>query len=220
MNEEPIVPVAAFPDLSLAQITVTQGNRLPRWEAQGAVYDISLHLADSVPATQLVAWRKKRELVRQALSDPGLSKIAHEALVAELKSDYDLHVEKFLTAGYGECWLKRSEAAQAVADVLKHDNETRYALHVYAIMPNHLHVIVGGFSDAGEMKDTVNQWKCVSAHAVNRINGRKGELWHRDAYTRIIRNREEYVAKLKYVWCNPESAGLTQGFLRERFVRW
>ena len=218
MNDTPILPIASFPDLSLAKITNNQGERLPRWEAQGAVYDLSFHLADSVPSEQLAIWREKREQLQIVLSDPSGSETAKAACRSEMSEVYNEHVERYLAAGHGECLLRDRVAAEAVAQVLEHDNGRLYALHAYTIMPNHLHIIVGGFNDTTLMKATIDQWKRISAHAVNRVLGRSGDVWRRDAFTRIIRDRDEYVAKLKYAWNNPEAAGLSDGFLRKRFV--
>ena len=235
-----ILPTASFPDLSLSRPKVSQGRHLPRWEANGAIYHIALHLADSVPQTQLDIWRAERERLRE------LARTARRPLtddeVAAVKVVYDEHVEKYLNAGYGECLLRSNEVSTAVAKVLAHDNGKVYALHEWCIMPNHLHIIVGGFQatsycscphEQGEkedcpfsapegrsstMRDVVATWKRVSGHLINKVLGHTGPVWHRDAYTRIIRDRVEYGHQMSYVWNNPEVAGLSSGFLRERYV--
>ena len=68
------------------------------------------------------------------------------------------------------------------------------------------------------MRGILETWKRVSAHRVNAVLSRNGEVWHRDAYTRIIRNRQEYAHQMNYVWNNPEVAGLKDGFLRARYT--
>ena len=87
-------------------------------------------------------------------------------------------------------------------------------------MPNHLHVVVGGFDNERPMTEILRVWKRTSSHRINRICGRNGTVWHDDAYTRIIRDEAEYRRQLSYVWNNPESAGLDKGFRRERYVKW
>jgi len=87
-------------------------------------------------------------------------------------------------------------------------------------MPNHAHIIVGGFADGYTMGNAAAAWKRISGHRINQLSGRTGPVWHRDGYTRIIRDANEYRSQLKYVWNNPESAALTAGFRRERYVDW
>ena len=232
---ETVLPVASFPDLSLARPEVSHGHHLPRWEANGAIYHIALHLADSVPQTQLEIWRAERERLAGFLpservcrrddgstegGSTGLNRTAAVSAAdkAALKAVYNEHVEKYLNAGHGECLLRNEGAAAALADVLAHSNGKLYALHEWCIMPNHVHVVVGGFTKERPMREILQVWERASAHRINSVLGRKGQVWHRDAYTRIIRDREEYGHQINYVWNNPEVAGLTAGFRRERYV--
>ena len=213
---ETILPAASFPDLSFARPEVSHGHHLPRWEANGAIYHIALHLADSVPQTQLEIWRAERERLSALAREAKRPLTADE--VEALKAVYNEHVEKFLNAGHGECLFGNEGAAAALADVLTHSNGKLYALHEWCIMPNHVHVVVGGFTMERPMREILQVWERASAHRINSVLGRKGPVWHRDAYTRIIRDRGEYGHQMNYVWNNPEVAGLTAGFLRERYV--
>ena len=213
-----ITPYASFPDLSLAPVAVSVGRHLPRWEANGAVYHVALHLADSVPQEQLAIWREERARL-SALAQAAKRPLSADEVEA-LRAVYNDRVEKYLSAGCGACLLRDPRAAEALESVLAYGNGEKYALHLFCIMPNHLHVIVGGFDETCPLRDVLTSWKGASAHRVNRVLGRKGEVWQGDAYTRIIRSREEYVRQLNYVWCNPEAAGIRDGFLRKRFVQW
>jgi len=214
MNE--ILPVSSFPDLRLAGFSVGQGRHLPRWEAAGAIYHVALHLADSVPQTQLEIWKAERERLNS------LAKEARRPLTEDersaLKAVYEERVEKYLAAGHGACLLREAHASEALAEVLTHGNGSRYALHEWCIMPNHVHVIVGGFSQAGDLNSVLSIWKRTSGHRINAMLQREGSVWHRDGYTRIIRDAAEYRRQISYVWNNPESAGLQTGFRRERYV--
>ena len=212
----PIRPIASFPDLSLARPEVSQGHHLPRWEATGAIYHIALHLADSVPQAQLEIWRAERERLSALAREAKRPLTADE--VDALKAVYNDHVEKYLNAGYGECLFRSEGATEALVDVLTHSDGKLYALHEWCIMPNHVHVVVGGFTLEHPMREILQVWERASAHQINRVLGREGPVWHRDAYTRIIRDREEYGHQVSYVWNNPETAGLTTGFRRQRYI--
>lgn len=214
----PILPQSSFPDLRLATVNVTQGRHLPRWEASGAIYHVSLHLADSVPAEQRQIWLEERARLK-ALAEQEKRPLTTDE-IASLRAVYDERIERYLASGYGESLLRSPTVAEALSSVVEHGNGGAYALHVWTIMPNHLHVVVGGFASERPMTEILEVWKRTSSHRINAVCGRKGSVWHQDAYTRIIRDEAEYRRQLSYVWHNPEAAGLQSGFLRKRYVTW
>ena len=213
-----VLPRSSFPDLRLAHVEVSQGRHMPHWEAAGAIYHISLHLADSVPVEQRRIWLEERARLRAFAEQEKRPLTADE--IAALRAVYDERVERYLSSGCGECLLRSPMVAEALASVLEYGNGDAYALHVWAIMPNHLHVVVGGFALDRPMTEILEVWKRTSSHRINAVCDRKGPVWHSDAYTRIIRDGVEYRRQLRYVWNNPESAGLQDGFLRKRYVIW
>lgn len=198
-----------------ASLKVATGESLPRWTVDHAIYHLSLHLADAVPVAERARWRE----IRQDLSV--LAQREKRTLTAAerelLKTAYGERIERYLAQGNGACLLREPEVAEAVADVLEHGNGQDYALHMWCVMPNHLHILAG-FERAEEVLRNIDRWKRVSAHRINRLLSRKGPVWMRDAYTRIIRTADEYRRQLSYVWANPEKAGLTEGFFRRRYV--
>ncbi len=52
------------------------------------------------------------------------------------------------------------------------------------------------------MASTVQTWKSVSSHRINRLLGRKGSLWQPDYYNHIIRTPGEYINQVEYVLGN------------------
>ena len=212
-----ILPIASFPDLTLSHLTVSKGRHLPCWEAPGAIYHVTFHLADSVPQGQLEIWKAERTRLSE------LAQTEERPLTREetdqLNALYDEHVEAYLSAGYGSCILRENSAAEAIVATLTHSDGIAYALHEWCIMPNHVHIIVGGFAEGRSMRTEVESWKRISAHRINKSLGREGGVWHKDVFTRIIRDREEYARQMSYVWNNPEVSGLKSGFRRERYAR-
>ena len=56
-------------------------------------------------------------------------------------------------------------------------------------MPNHVHVVVTpmkGFA----LGEILHSWKSFSAHKINELLGREGQLWQRESYDHIVRNAE------------------------------
>ncbi len=212
-----ITPARAFPDLALSKVTISQGRHLPCWETPHAIYHITLHLADSVPQEQLKIWRSERDRLKMIAQQANRELTGDE--IEEMKSVFNERVERYLSSGHGACVLKDLEAANCLAKTLEHDNGSLYSLHEWCIMPNHVHVIVGELAQTSPINMLYATWKRVSAHAINKLIGRhEGSVWHRDAYTRIIRDEKEYAGQMKYVWYNPETAGIADGFLRRRYV--
>ena len=205
-----------FPGSVIQQgsISTVSGERIVHWELTGAIYHISLHLADSVPADQLAAWKEER-MRFDALRRKRGGELSSEEVLG-MRQVFDERIERYLSSGFGCCALREPLVADAVACVLEHDNGERYDLHEWTIMPNHVHVVVAP-KKGHPMKELIDQWKRVSAHAVTRFSAMRAPVWQRDFYSRIIRTREEYGRQMAYVWHNPESAGLAAGFLRKRY---
>ena len=198
-----------------ASLKVAAGESLPRWTVDRAIYHLSLHLADAVPVSERERWREIRNDLASLARREGRTMTADEREL--LKSAYGERIERYLAQGNGSCLLREPGVAETVADVLEGGNGQDYALHMWCVMPNHLHILVG-FELAEDVSHTIGLWKRVSAHRINRVLLRRGTVWMRDAYTRIIRTAEEYRRQLSYVWVNPEKSGLTSGFLRRRYV--
>ena len=206
-----------FPGAWIASpsLKITNGEHLQCWSSDRAIYHIALHLADSIPASERAHWLEiRRDLTGRAARE-GRELTPDERSL--LRAAYDERVEKYLAAGYGSCWLRRADVAQAVAEVFEGFNGKGYQLHCWCIMPNHLHLIVA-FDSGDTFRRKLKVWKRISAHLVNRLVGQSDMVWTEDAYTRIIRTHEEYLRQVSYVWNNPESAGLTESFLRKRYV--
>ena len=205
-----------FPGIHLAHdaLSVLPGERIAHWEMNGAIYHIAIHLADSVPATQLAEWREARQYYA-SLRATRKGELTDDE-VAAMRRVYDEKVEKFLSSGHGCCALRTPDVAEAVREILEKRHASDYDLHLLTIMPNHLHTIVSPLGGR-TMKDIVDKWKSITAHAIAKLSDMSAPIWQRDHYSRIIRTPEEYRRQDSYVWHNPESAGLTTGFLRHRY---
>lgn len=116
-------------------------------------------------------------------------------------------IERFEDAGYGACHLREPRIAGAVEDNLLHFDGTRYRLHAYCIMPNHVHVLLeicGGWT----LSRILHGWRSYTANVANRILGRSGRFWMEEYYDRWIRNGRHLAAEIAYILRNPVKAGL------------
>jgi valyl-tRNA synthetase len=164
-----------------ADVEVTR-RHLPHWKQQGVTYFVTFRLADSIPADKLAYLEEERE--RWLASHP-------EPWTEEQKRTYYAQfcvpIERWLDAGYGSCVLAQPEAAQIVADALKHFDGDRYELGSWAIMPNHVHVIVIPKAEH-QLGDILHSWKRFTARAINQLCGQEGQLWQHESYDHIVRD--------------------------------
>jgi hypothetical protein len=114
---------------------------LPHVKREGASYFVTFRLADSLPREILLQFEQSRAERLRRLSEfagRGGSRESEEAITR----DFSRAVERYLDRGAGACHLRRPEIAEIVANAMRHFHSTRYLLHEWVIMPNHVHAIV------------------------------------------------------------------------------
>ncbi len=178
---------------------------LPHYEIDGATYFVTFHLADSLPCAVL------RELVAQR--DEAISRIRHQhkgAFAAEklrIMEAHNCRIEEWLHKGIGSCHLAVPDVAAVVAASLRFFDGERYKLDAWCVMPNHVHVVFCAFTGFG-LDKILHSWKSYTANKANRILGRSETFWAREYYDRVVRDWEDYEARVQYVLDNPKKAGL------------
>ncbi len=107
----------------------------------------------------------------------------------------------FLTFRVQKGELKPAER-QVVFDHILRGHNRFYTLFAGVVMPDHAHMLIqpmNGYSVARIAKGT----KGVSAQLVNELRGTVGQLWQDETFDRVVRDREEFEGKLRYVTMNP-----------------
>jgi len=89
-------------------------------------------------------------------------------------------LEAWLDRGHGECWLRRADLASLVEEKLRESDGKKYRLQAWAVMPNHLHLVVDVW--AMPLSKLLNLWKGASALAVNLALNRRGRFWEREYF--------------------------------------
>jgi REP element-mobilizing transposase RayT len=79
-------------------------------------------------------------------------------------------------------------------------------------MPNHIHVLVQQNSD---LSNVVRVLKGGAAYIVNEVLERKGAVWSRDYYDKIVRDERHYRVVYEHIKYNAFKAGLEDA--KERF---
>jgi REP element-mobilizing transposase RayT len=113
-------------------------------------------------------------------------------------------MDRFLDAGSeGPLWLAREEIARIVEETL---HRQEWDLHAYAIMPNHVHVLVAPKISLSRLMRFV---KGASAREANKILGVSGTpFWQHESYDHMVRTAEEFGKIRRYIENNPVKAGL------------
>ena len=178
---------------------------LPHWEAADGIYFITFRLADSLPREVVESLKRQREEIEQKRRrDRGRLSLIDRQEISRL---YSLRVDHYLDAGSGECELRDPRAARIVVDALRFFDETRYQLKSFCVMPNHVHVIMRPTGD-WLLKRILFSWKSYTSHEINKVLGRKGQLWQEEYYDHLIRDEQELLELTDYVANTPVKAGL------------
>jgi putative transposase len=125
-----------------------------------------------------------------------------------IETDYRRKLERYLDKGLGNCWLKRAEIADLVANAIVFFERQRYLLDDWVVMPNHVHVVFWPMPNHN-VSAIVQSWKRHTAREANKILKRTGNsFWQPEPYDHWIRNDEEHARCCRYVRFNPVKAGL------------
>lgn len=159
---------------------------LPHFDVPGLQQSITFRLADSLPAEVAI-------------------RLQHEC--ADDQVAIRRRIECYLDAGWGSCVLRRPACADAVQDALLRGDGDSYRLLAWAVMPNHVHVMIETIP-GHPLGDVVKAWKGRSARSINVQQAKSGPLWQREYWDRFIRDESHYRYAREYIEGNPVKAGL------------
>ena len=166
---------------------------LPHFEGGAVPQTLTFRLYDSLPATLRATWA---------------SELAHLP-EAERRSQKRRRIETALDSGYGACLLANPDVARLTVDALKHFDGERYHLHVWCVMPNHVHVLVTPLG-RHTLSSIVHSWKSHTANRANKRLGRRGAVWMQEYFDRAVRDERHFIAAVEYIENNPVQAGLCE----------
>ncbi len=195
-----------------ARVTVTRGN-LPHWDQAQSTYFITWRTADSIPQVVWQRWREERDnwlLARDINPSSKDWRFDFEMLDRATREDFrrfTRSLEKELDGCHGKCALRDPKIARIVADALHHFDGGRYVLGDYVVMPNHVHLLVGGLAREAMLKQ-VESWKKWTAIGINLALGRSGRFWQDESFDHLVRNEASFEKFRDYIARNPAMAGL------------
>ena len=116
-------------------------------------------------------------------------------------------IEGYLDRGYGNAHLRDPRLAALVQSALLHFDGERYRLSAWAIMPNHVHLLVTPDSSY-TLSRIMHSLKSYTAQEANKLLERQGEFWMDDYFDRFIRDAEHFAQAIAYIENNPVKAHL------------
>lgn len=177
---------------------VVHHRRLPHWSQAGTICFLTWRTADSLPKQVLQRWQAERlALLRSAGIDPSADvrdqiNRLETAAASQLRCELFQRWDGYLDQAHGACLLKRTDITQIVAASLEHFDGDRYLLFDYVIMPNHVHLLAAFDSEERLLKQT-RSWKRFSAGRINKLVGRTGPFWQRDAFDHLVRDEGAFL---------------------------
>lgn len=80
-------------------------------------------------------------------------------------------------------------------------------------MPDHVHLALSALYDGDSVcsiAEIMQGIKSSSAHQINRLLNRTGQVWQRESFDHVLRREEGIPAKVAYIIQNPVRAGLVK----------
>ena len=202
------MPVLPFNPFDPHAAVGKTGRHLPHWRQDGCTYFVTFRLADSIPQDKLVQWQMElREWLRQ---HPEPRTMEQELEYAELFAD---RFHRWLDDCLGECWLRQPKISAIVEEALRCFDGQRYWLGYYAVMPNHVHVLLRPLGDH-TLSEILHSWKSFTAKQINAVIGRAGNVWQDESFDCIVRDASALDRFSAYVQENPGKAKLPEGEFR------
>jgi REP element-mobilizing transposase RayT len=189
-------------------------NRLPHWQQDGATYFLTFRLHDSIPSDILRQWREDRDIWLLEHPQPWSPETE-----SEYHHRFSAAIDEHLDQGHGSCVLRECANASIVAQALQYFDTTRYLLHAWVIMPNHVHLLLS-LAETTSLESIVASWKRFTAIQIHARNHTSGTLWQKDYFDRMIRDWEHFMHVARYIRRNPNKAGLAPGSVSLHLAPW
>jgi REP element-mobilizing transposase RayT len=195
----------------LLVITRNRGY-LPHIESENGIYFVTFRLANSLPLGLLDSWRTERPEMEKLARTQNRQLSEYEA--RRVNYLYLERIEKYLDAGKGDCWLANKKVAKLVQDALKYFDSSRYILHAWCIMPNHVHVLFSPLREENRSPQDsllipiLHSWKSYTASKANQILNRKGKFWQEEYFDTRVKSENQFAFYVQYILRNPVFAKL------------
>ena len=101
-------------------------------------------------------------------------------------------------------------AARIVIDCLRNVGQHKTFVLAYALMPDHLHLLLVP-REPFALSQVMQSIKGYSSRLINERRGKRGSVWERSYYDRVIRSERHLRQAIEYIHHNPVAAGIAAG---------
>ena len=104
-----------------------------------------------------------------------------------------------------------------VVEVVLHNAAVfrRYTLHAFAVMPNHVHLLVSHHIPVPKLTKAIESFTAKQTNQILGLTGRP--FWQEESYDHLVRDSTEWERIKCYIENNPVRAGLVK---EARDYRW
>ena len=124
-------------------------------------------------------------------------------------SDLKENIKQYQIDRYLDSSLKGSyfykENINLMREILFEYDNSLYELIAFAIMPNHIHILI---KQKKSLKEIIKQIKGKSAFLLNKKLNKKGKFWANEYYDKAIRDEKHFFITIEYILQNPIKAEL------------
>ena len=173
-----------------------KGN-LPHMHQDETMQFVTFRLADSLPKSVCQDLYDRVQLFKDAHPLPW-----DDTIKLLYWKEFGPKYQKYLDNGYGECWLKYPACRQILIDAFAYKDNVDYIVDSYVIMPNHVHILIQPLGN-NKMEKIMQSIKGYSAIQINRSVGRKGRLWMKESFDRMVRGEDDHRRHCHYILDNP-----------------
>jgi len=111
---------------------------------------------------------------------------------------------------YQQRLLSPSERDIVLRSAVRGHQRGQYELYVACVMPDHVHLLFEPQIKSDDRKmvfwslsEILHGIKSSTAHYINKANGKRGSVWEKESFDRLIRSETDLPEKFAYICRNP-----------------
>lgn len=122
----------------------------------------------------------------------------------------------FCTNNRAKTFIAPPAVHLVLAQTSRAADENGFAIIAYCFMPDHIHLLVEGRSDASGWRQFIARAKQYSGFYYSKTFGAK--LWQRYSFEHVLRDEQKSVVVARYILMNPVRAGLVKRIDEYRYA--
>ena len=85
----------------------------------------------------------------------------------------------------------------------------KYELYAVVVLDDHVHIIINPTDALSKIMHSI---KSFTAHEINKMLNRTGNIWQDENHDRVIRSEDEFLEKINYIVNNPIKVNLAVAY--------